>query len=65
MRLVLPCVALVQDSRSDDSVDVVVGTLFGEVNPTKTVRTTLQELGGDNGGSVDPDLLTRASDVVC
>jgi hypothetical protein len=65
VRLVLPCVALVQDSRADDSVDVVVGTLFGEVNPTKTVRTTLQELGGNNGGSVDPDLLKRASDVVC
>jgi hypothetical protein len=65
MRLVLPCVALVQDSRGDDSVDVAVGTLFGEVNPTKTVRTTLQELRADNGGSVDPNLLTRASDVAC
>jgi hypothetical protein len=77
VRLVLPCIALLKDSRADDTVDVAVGTLFGEVNPTKPVRTALQQLGGsagqtsvgDAGGaatpSVDPDLLAQASDVPC
>jgi hypothetical protein len=71
VRLVLPCVALLRDNRADDTVDVSVGTLFGEVNPSKAARTALQQLGGqtslgDSGTpSVDPDLLKQASEVPC
>lgn len=74
VRLVLPCLALVRDSRPDDSVDVAVGTLFGEVNASKAAKTALQQLSGqtsmaDSDGpaapSVDPDLLKQASQVPC
>jgi LytR cell envelope-related transcriptional attenuator len=74
VRLVLPCVALVRDTRTDDTVDIAVGTLFGEVNPSKAARTALQQLGGqtsmgDVGSpaapSVDPDLLKQAGEVPC
>lgn len=74
VRLVLPCVALVRDNRADDTVDVSVGTLFGEVNPSKAARTALQQLGGQTsmgdmgagaGPMVDPDLLKQAGEVPC
>jgi LytR cell envelope-related transcriptional attenuator len=71
VRLMLPCVALVKDSRTDDTVDIAVGTLFGEVNPSKAAKTALQQLSGqtsmgDVGNpSVDPDLLKQASEVPC
>jgi hypothetical protein len=73
--LVLPCVTLVSDNRADDSVDVAIGTSFGEVNPTKAARDALDQLGGpsgqtDSGGTAaaptaDPDLLVRAREVPC
>jgi LytR cell envelope-related transcriptional attenuator len=74
VRLVLPCLALVKDARPDDTVDVAVGTLFGEVNASKAAKTALQQLSGqtsmaDSDGpsapSVDPDLLKQASEVPC
>jgi hypothetical protein len=74
--LVLPCVPMVRDGRNDDSVDVAIGTLFGEVNPSKPARDALEQLGGpgaqaegDNDApaapSADPDLLAKAADVAC
>jgi hypothetical protein len=69
--LVLPCLALVEDSRPDDSVDVAIGGSFGEVNPSKAARDALDQLGGPSGQtdtgapSVDGDLLTKARDEPC
>jgi hypothetical protein len=75
--LVLPCLALLPDNRADDSVDVAIGTSFGEVNPSKAARDALDQLGGPVGqtdvgdsGSVavptaDPDLLVKAREVAC
>lgn len=72
--LVLPCVSLVRDSRTDDSVDVAIGNTFGEVNPGKPARDALDQLSGPSGSAdddsqptptVDQDLLTKASDVPC
>jgi hypothetical protein len=73
--LVLPCVALVSDNRTDDSVDVSIGTAFGEVNPTKAARDALDQLGGPSAQTgagdsaaaptADPDLLVRAREVPC
>jgi hypothetical protein len=71
--LVLPCLALVEDGRADDSVDVAIGSSFGEVNPSKAARDALDQLGGPagqtdpgaGGPAVDPDLLTKARDVPC
>lgn len=73
--LVLPCIPLVRDGRNDDSVDVAIGTLFGEVNPSKPARDALEELAGPSGqgedgdaqapASADPDLLAKADEVAC
>ncbi len=57
--LVLPCVQLIRDARADDSVDVAVGTSFGDVNPGKAARDALEQLAapatGDTGsGNADP-----------
>ncbi|HEY4004312.1 MAG TPA: envelope integrity protein Cei [Pseudonocardia sp.] len=75
--LVLPCVQLVKDNRADDTVDVAVGTLFGDVRPSKAAKDALDQLGGpgsqaDAGDSgtppaptVDPELLSKARAVAC
>jgi hypothetical protein len=73
--LVLPCVTLVSDNRADDSVDVAIGSSFGDVNPTKAARDALDQLGGPSGQTgtgdaaaaptADPDLLVRAREVPC
>lgn len=71
--LVLPCVPLVRDARTDDSVDVAVGTTFGEVKPDKAARDVLDQLAGPTGQtedelaatpSADPELLAKASESV-
>lgn len=49
--LVLPCLELVRDGRQDDSVDVVLGTGFGDLNPSKAARDVLEQLGSPSGGS--------------
>jgi hypothetical protein len=72
--LVLPCVPLVRDTRADDSVDVAIGTSFGEVNPSKDARDVLDQLAGPAGQGDDDDaagpaadqeLLAKASDARC
>jgi hypothetical protein len=78
--LVLPCLALVSDDRTDDTVDVAVGTLFGDVKPSKAAKDALDQLsepagqtgtgGGDDGAvasapTADQDLLAKAREVPC
>jgi hypothetical protein len=49
--LVLPCAELVRDGRPDDSVDLAVGTAFGDLNPSRAQRDVLDELANPGGGS--------------
>jgi hypothetical protein len=49
--LVVPCAELVRDGRPDDSVDVAVGTAFGDLNPGRAQRDALDELAAPGGGS--------------
>ncbi|GAA3236532.1 envelope integrity protein Cei [Pseudonocardia petroleophila] len=72
LSLVLPCAELVRDERADDTVDVAVGTGFGDVNPPRPVRDVLETLGApspaDDGeagapAAVDPAALTEARDT--
>ena len=49
--LVVPCAELVRDGRPDDTVDVAVGTTFGDVNPSRAVRDALDQLGTSGSGS--------------
>ncbi|MDQ0380207.1 envelope integrity protein Cei [Amycolatopsis thermophila] len=54
--LVVPCVALVRDDRPDASVDLAIGSGFGDVIPTQAARDILAQLQtwssqqGDDGG---------------
>ena len=57
--LVIPCAELVRDGRTDATVDVAVGTAFGDLKPIRAVRDTLKELsepvaGTDGAANADP-----------
>jgi LytR cell envelope-related transcriptional attenuator len=56
--LLVPCAELVRDGRADDTVDVAVGTAFGDVNPGRAVRDVLDQLAasgsGTGSGNADP-----------
>jgi hypothetical protein len=59
LALVLPCVELIRDTRPDDSVDVAVGTAFGDLAPSKAAKDALSQLsdtggGSDGSGNADP-----------
>lgn len=49
--LLVPCAELIRDGRPDDSVDVAVGTTFGDLNPGHAVRDALDQLGASGSGS--------------
>ena len=49
--LLVPCVELVRDARGDDTVDLAVGTAFGDINPGRAVRDALDQLGASGSGT--------------
>lgn len=49
--LLVPCAEFVRDRRADDTVDVAVGTSFGDLNPGRAVRDVLEQLGAAGSGS--------------
>jgi hypothetical protein len=49
--LLVPCAELVRDARGDDTVDVAVGTAFGDINPGRSVRDALDQLGASGSGT--------------
>jgi LytR cell envelope-related transcriptional attenuator len=57
LSLVLPCTELVRDDRTDDAVDISVGTGFRDVNPPRAVRNALDQIGtgGGTDGSANAD----------
>ncbi|WP_300009193.1 envelope integrity protein Cei [Pseudonocardia sp.] len=72
--LVLPCAELVRDGRAEPTVDVSVGTAFGDVNPPRPVRDVLESLGApspaDDGATgepmpPDPTTLAEARGAAC
>lgn len=79
LSLVVPCTELVRDTRTDDSVDLAVGTAFGGVNPSKAARDALDELARPPGATadtgdqseaaptpaIDPQVLAGIRDGVC
>ncbi len=74
LSLVLPCAELVRDGRTDATVDVAVGSAFGDINPPRPVRDVLETLGApspadDDGGDApappDPAVLEEARDARC
>jgi uncharacterized membrane protein (UPF0136 family) len=81
LSLLAPCVELVKDNRQDSSIDLAIGTTFGDVVPNAAARQILLQLktwseqhrGGGGGEQsagakapvVDQKLLTSARDVAC
>jgi hypothetical protein len=51
LALVLPCVELVRDTRAEDTVDLTVGTAFGDLSPSRAAKDALAQLSANNGGS--------------
>lgn len=58
LALVAPCTELIRDTRTDDSVDLSVGTGFRDVDPPRAVRDALDRIGtgggGDGAANADP-----------
>ena len=70
LALVMPCVELIRDERSEPDVDVVVGAAFSDVSPGRAARDVLDELSapaGANGrpAAVDPATLEQARNNAC
>jgi hypothetical protein len=75
--LILPCAEMVRDTREDDTVDVSVGTAFGDLNPVRAARDALDQLSGPSAGTgdtasapgppptVDPGVLAEARSRTC
>lgn len=65
LTLVLPCTELVRDDRTDDTVDIAVGTGFRDVNPPRAVRNALDQIGTgggtDGSANADPSASTAAT----
>lgn len=71
LSLVLPCVELVRDGRADATVDMSVGTAFGDLNPRRYAsgRSVLEQLaepaqGGTGATNADPDAQGEAPPAV-
>ncbi|MFD3703111.1 envelope integrity protein Cei [Nocardia sp. NPDC058658] len=70
VQLVAPCAELIEDPRTDDTVDLVLGQAFGEsLRPGADAEAVLRSLKnlapGASSSSIDPDLLDAAREVKC
>ncbi|MEU3013417.1 envelope integrity protein Cei [Nocardia asteroides] len=70
VQLVAPCAELIEDPRTDDTVDLVLGLAFGEsLRPGADAEEVLRSLKnlapGSGSSSIDPDLLDAARTVKC
>lgn len=74
LSLAVPCAQLVHDARTDTSVDLALGSEFGDVKMSKQAQQVLQQLsawaahGGQAAGPppvIDSNLLSEARDVHC
>lgn len=59
--LVLPCAELVRDGRTDDTVDVSVGTAFGDLNPVAAARDALEQLAAPPTADATADPVVAAT----
>lgn len=81
LSLVDPCVELIRDNRKDASIDLAIGTSFGDVTPRPEARKVLEQLSswsqrrqgtgdselsaGDKAPRIDPALLEAARSASC
>ncbi|MCH9733527.1 MAG: envelope integrity protein Cei [Actinomycetia bacterium] len=63
--LVAPCTELFQDERSDDSVDLALGTEFGGLSSSDDIDEVLVSLLPDATAPADPALLSKIHNGAC
>ncbi|MBY4130591.1 envelope integrity protein Cei [Rhodococcus fascians] len=67
--LVAPCAELIEDSRTDDSVDLALGTYFNQIQPNDDAEEVLRTLASAAPGAepqpLDPSLLSAAREARC
>ena len=63
--LVAPCTELFQDQRSDDTVDLAIGTEFGELTHNDDIDAVLASLRPDATQAADPTLLKKIHTAAC
>jgi len=63
--LVAPCTELYQDQRSDDTVDLAVGTEFGDLSHNDDTDAVLASLRPDATQPADPSLLAKVHAGAC
>jgi hypothetical protein len=63
--LVAPCTELFQDQRTDDSVDLAIGTEFTELTHNDDIDAVLASLRPDATQAADPTLLKKIHTANC
>lgn len=63
--LVAPCTELFQDQRSDDTVDLAIGTEFTELTHSDDIDAVLASLRPDATQAADPTLLKKIHTAAC
>jgi LytR cell envelope-related transcriptional attenuator len=63
--LVAPCTELFQDQRTDDTVDLAIGTEFTELSSGDDTEAVLASLRPDATQAADPALLEKIHSGVC
>jgi hypothetical protein len=63
--LVAPCTELFQDQRSDDTVDLAIGTEFTELTHSDDIDAVLSSLRPDATQAADPTLLKKIHTAAC
>jgi LytR cell envelope-related transcriptional attenuator len=63
--LVAPCTELFQDQRSDDAVDLAIGTEFTELTHSDDIDAALSGLRPDATQAADPSLLKKIHTAAC
>ena len=63
--LVAPCTELYQDQRTDDTVDLALGTEFTELTRSDDIDAVLASLMPEATQPTDPSLLRQAHTGTC
>jgi cell division septation protein DedD len=63
--LVAPCTELYQDQRSDDTVDLAIGTDFGDLSHNDDTDAVLASLRPDATQPADPSMLSKVHAGAC
>lgn len=63
--LVAPCTELFEDERTDDTVDLAIGTEFTELSHSDDIDAVLASLRPDATQTADPELLEKIHSSTC